>query len=114
LAFARHRFEISHRHEDGSTVLDHLLLVWEKTGHMPAKLRDAPVLPEGLTSLWRAFNELHESRGAAFGFQRITFVDMEAWQRMTGAALEPWEVELIRKADNLWLAEFAPKPKETT
>ena len=38
------------------------------------------------------------------GPERISFVDMDAWSRMTGATLEPWQVAAIRGADNAYLA----------
>jgi hypothetical protein len=114
MAFARHQFELSAPQEDGESLLTHLQVVWEKTDQMPKQLR-GPSLPEGLESLWSAFLQLHESRGSTgWGPQRITFTDMDAHSRMTGTVFAPWQIYLIRKADNIWLAEFAPKPKETT
>jgi hypothetical protein len=38
---------------------------------------------------------------------------MDGWQRVTGGNLNPWEVGLIRQADSIWLADYAPKPKES-
>ena len=79
---------------------------------MPAMLADAPPTPEGCEALWGHFLELHDSRGSTgWGPARITFADVDAWQRVRGAALTRFEVENIRRTDNLWLAEFAPKPK---
>jgi hypothetical protein len=113
LAFARHSFELSQPQEDGTPLLAHLHAAWRASGNMPKMLRDAPELPDGLQSLWAAFLELHDSRGSTgWGPARVTFADMEAHRRMTGTELQPWQVDLIRQADNLWLAEFAPKPKE--
>lgn len=112
MAFARHQFELSQPQEDGTPLLAHLQAAWRATGKAPAMLTEAPPLPEGLESLWRAFLELHDSRGSTgWGAARITFVDIDAWQRVTGERIDTRELNLIRKADNLWLAEFAPKPK---
>jgi hypothetical protein len=112
LAFARHQFELSQPQDDGSPLVAHLQAAWRATGKMPQMLVDAPELPEGLQSLWAAFLELHDSRGSTgWGAARITFMDMDAWQRVTGGRLAPWQIDLIRRADNIWLAEFAPKPK---
>jgi hypothetical protein len=113
LAFARHQFELSQPQQDGATLLTHLLAVWEKTDRVPSKLANAPTLPEGLLSLWTAFGELHSSRGSTgLGCARITFADMVYWQAMTGGRLDSWQVEMIRRADDIWLADFQPKPKE--
>ena len=112
MTFTRHQFEISQPQEDGSPLLAHLQAVWRMTGKQPAMLADAPAMPEGCETLWRNFLELHDSRGSTgWGAARITFADIDAWQRVRGAALSPFEVESIRRADNLWLGEFAPKPK---
>lgn len=110
--FARHQFELSQPQGDGAPLLDHLQAVWRTTGKKPAFLADAPPLPEGCEALWRSFIELHDSRGSTgWGAARITFADIDAWQRVRGAVLGRFDVETIRKADNIWLADFAPKPK---
>jgi hypothetical protein len=114
VTFARHQFDLSQPQEDGSPLLAHLQAAWRASGNMPKMLREAPELPEGLAALWQAFLELHGSRGSTgWGPQRITYADMQAWQALTGSRLRPWEVDLIRKADDVWLTDFAPKPKET-
>jgi hypothetical protein len=113
MAFARHQFELSKPQEDGTPLLIHLQRVWENTGSPPAMLRDAPALPAGCKQLWEDFLELHGSRGSTgWGAARITFADLHAWQQVNGVRLSPWEIGCIRKADDLWLAEFQPKPKE--
>lgn len=84
---------------------------WEKTGRMPERLANAPALPAGLEYLWNDFTELHVSRGSTgFGAARITYQDLDSWQRVTGARLECWEIDAIRRADNAYLASL-PKGK---
>lgn len=112
MTFARYQFELSERQDDGSPLVAHLQAVWRATGKCPAMLADAPPIPAGTEALWRDFLALHDSRGSSgFGPMRITFNDIDAWQRVTGAKLKPWEIDLVRQADNLWLSDFAPKPK---
>lgn len=112
MTFARHQFTLSQPQQDGTPLIAHLERVRESTGEEPAFLADAPAVPVGCASLWADFLELHSSRGSTgWGPQRITFVDLEAWQRVRGAQLNAWEIDCIIKADNMWLAEFAPKPK---
>jgi len=114
MAFARHQFELSQPQEDGTPLAVHLQTVWDKTGKEPEMLANAPALPIGCASLWADFLELHASRGSTgWGAARITFVDLEAWQRVRGTQLSAWEIDCILKADNLWMNEFAPRPKET-
>ena len=101
--------------EDGTPLIEHLQRVWENTGEVPAMLRDAPALPPSCAQLWTDFSELHGSRGSTgWGAQRITYLDIEAWQRVNGVMLSAWEIVCIRQADDIWLSEFAPKPKPQT
>lgn len=112
MTFARHQFELSQPQDDGEPLHAHLEAYERATGKVHEMLIDAPVLPSGLDRLWGDFLELHDSRGSTgFGAMRITFADMNAWQRVRGARLKAWEIDAIRKADNAWLADYAPKPK---
>ena len=110
--FTRHQFELSQPQEDGTPLLAHLQAYSERAGKLHPMLAAAPALPRGCDQLWRDFLELHGSRGSTgFGAARITFVDLDAWQRVSRVRLSTWEVACIRKADDLWLAEYAPKPE---
>ena len=56
--------------------------------------------PEGYLYLWDWFCELDAARaGNGFGSNPITFVDLEAWSRLTGRRFRPWEVDVIRSLD---------------
>lgn len=112
MAFARRQFELSAPQEDGLSLLAHLQAVEKKTGVVDELIANAPPLPSGLEQLWAKYLSLHESRGSTgFGMARITYSDIAHFKSVTGAMLSPWEVDAIRKLDNLWLSEFAPKPK---
>lgn len=112
MTFARHQFELSKPQEDGTPLLVHLQLASEKSGKLHPMLANGPTLPKGAKQLWDEFLQLHGSRGSSgWGPQRITFVDIDAWQRVNGVTFEPWEISAIRKLDDIWLSEFAPKPK---
>jgi hypothetical protein len=49
------------------------------------------------------------ARCGSNGFSRnpISFCEIEAWARLTGAAPEPWEIELITAMDSAALDEQA-------
>lgn len=112
MAFARRQFELSAPQGDGQPLIAHLQSVQKQTGRVHEMIAEAPPLPAGCSQLWDDFLELHNSRGAGLGgAMRITFADMDAWQRVRGAHLQPWEVDCLLKADSMWLSEFAPKPK---
>ncbi len=88
------------------------MTMWQKSGREPQYLADLPVLPDGCEQLWADFAELHESRGSSgFGPMRITFGDIDSWQRVNGVTLEAWQVDAIRKADNAYLASVAKQAK---
>lgn len=90
--------------EEGGTVLDHLRAVEQQTGQTPQMLLDAPRLPEGCEQLWPIFNELHSCRGNnGFGPVRITYGDIDAFQRVSGLRLQPWELAAVRRADQAYL-----------
>lgn len=112
MAFARRQFELSAPQDDGKPLIAHLLLVQKQTGIEHEMLRTAPPLPAGLEELWRAFQRLHGNRGSTgWGPAKITDVDIVASRQAVGLVLQPWEVALVNRADDLWLSEFAPKPK---
>lgn len=88
------------------------MAVWQKTGREPQKLADAPRLPDGCEQLWSDFADLHGCRGSTgFGPMRITFGDLDAWQRVQGVRLPAWQIAAIRGADNAYLASWAEQNK---
>lgn len=113
MTFARHQFELSQPQDDGQPTIAHIE-AWERsTGKTHELLANAPALPGGCEALWAKFLELHGSRGSTgWGAARITFADLDAWQRIRRTQLSAWEIDRIRAADDMWLADFAPKPKD--
>lgn len=80
---------------------------------MPQMLRDRPLCPDGCEGLWQAFKELHASRAnSGFGPMRISFAEIDAFQRVTGLSLKPWEVEAIRRADRAFMADWQSRQKK--
>lgn len=75
-------------------------------------LFDAPVLPHGLEELWAVFLELHTCRGSTgMGPQRITYMDVDAFQRVSGVSLKAWERDAIRRADQAYLDDWHERNK---
>lgn len=79
-------------------------------------LAEAPPLPDGCEQLWLDFLALHECRGSnGFGPSRISWRDLADWQAITGARLEPWQVDAISAADVAFMADWTarqPKPEK--
>jgi hypothetical protein len=112
VTYARHQFELSAPQPDGQPLLAHLQAAEEQTGIVHNMIANAPPMPTGCVQLWRDFLELHGSRNSAgMGVSRITFSDLEAWQGVRGVQLDQWEIDCIRRIDDLWLSDFAPKPE---
>lgn len=64
-----------------------------------------PELPEAAAHVWGWFIELCASRQhGAYAVQSLTYAEIEAWSRLTGRALRPFEVAWLRTLDALWLA----------
>lgn len=91
-------------------MIDHLLRAEEASGKTPQMLLDAPACPAGCDELWTIFNELHSCRGSSgFGPQRITYTDLDAFQRVSGTKLQPWEIDAIQRADRAFLSDWAER-----
>jgi hypothetical protein len=83
------------------------------TGETPQMLLDRPRCPDGCESLWLAFKELHASRcSSGFGPMRITFTEIDAYGRVTGAQFKPWEVEAVRRADRAFMEDWQSRQKK--
>jgi hypothetical protein len=96
--------------DDGSPLLDHLLSIERQTGERPQILIDAPPLPATCEDLWRTFSELHSCRGSnGFGPNRISYVDIDAFQRVSGVKLSAWERDAIRRADAAYMKRQADR-----
>lgn len=110
MTYARHQFMLSEPQEDGRSLFEHLRSM---KGEPHELIANAPVLPESLVPLWDDYLDLHSSRESnGWGPRRISRADIREYAEEEGFAFDPWQRKAIRKADNAWLAEFAPKPKE--
>jgi hypothetical protein len=85
-----------------ATVADHLAVVAKIKGR---KLdENAPQLPREMRYLWGIFLSLHNRRGSnGFGPTPLAWSEMEAFCRLTGTPLDPWEVEAICALDEAYL-----------
>ncbi len=64
-----------------------------------------PPLPPLAERAWRVFGELSGTRASGMGgVGAITYTEMDAYQRLTGATLTALDVALVREADAGFLA----------
>jgi hypothetical protein len=58
-----------------------------------------PELPKEGRATWATFLELHQTRSSGMGIGAITYTEIDAWQRVTGIDLDPWEIVAIKALD---------------
>lgn len=56
-------------------------------------------IPPAAQALWEAFCSLTTHRRVGFGLSPLTFVDIEAWCRLNGVDLTPWELDTLLQLD---------------
>lgn len=65
-----------------------------------------PPFPSALGYVWTAFSRLSARRGSnGFSINPIGWPDIEAFLRLSGQRLAPWEIRLIEQLDDLYRAE---------
>lgn len=63
-----------------------------------------PPLPDRYEHLWYAFLDLHGGRSYnGMGANPLSWTDILAWDTLTNAGLQEWEVRVIKALDALWL-----------
>lgn len=99
--------------EDGATLREHYQGLAERKGCELHEVVDLPTLPEGTGQLWADFLNLSSARGSTgFGPARVSWADLDAYQRVKSFRFEAWEVEAIRRADGAYMEQSAKrKPK---
>ncbi|MGY6410047.1 MAG: phage tail assembly chaperone [Alkalilacustris sp.] len=69
---------------------------------------DRPQMPDGTGLLWEAFLDLSLARTYhAQGPNPISFIEIEAWARLTRTPLQPHHVRIIRAMDVTFMEHFA-------
>lgn len=61
-----------------------------------------PPFPVALGYIWRAFCRLHARRSSGFTINPITWPDIDAFTRLSGQRLTPWEISLVEELDDLF------------
>lgn len=86
----------------------------EKIAEYEAELATPPLPPE-LAYLWRIFGRLSARRGSnGFGANPIGWAEIDAFARLTGTRLEPWECETLEMLDDLFRSEQAKSARPET
>lgn len=92
---------------NGISTCEHLEQVEKSTGFRPPEL-DGPEFPELLAHIWNVFLQLHTSRPAGgVGPGAITESEMRAWMQNHRVDLLPWECEVIKMLDNVYMRSIS-------
>lgn len=96
----------------GETQRAALESVEQSTGRRPPELDECPLPWAGAhVVLW--FNEIALGRQFSMaGPLPLSYQEIEAWGRLNGRRLLPWEVRAIKKLDRAWLE--IPDPSKPT
>lgn len=98
MAAARARFQEMRTDASGTPAAAHLRQV-RKT--LPSLvLPEPPPIPGSLRYLWNWFCDLASGRGAR---APLAWAEVDAWARLNGVTLRPWEARVLRRLDKLWL-----------
>lgn len=103
MAAAGEMFKLDRPGKDGVSMRAHLQQLEKSTGVRPAGL-DAAEIPYQGVMLMRWFYEMSSGRSTnGFGYMPLAFSEMEAWSRLRGVTLTPWEVQTIKSLDREYL-----------
>jgi hypothetical protein len=88
--------------------------VARQTGREPEGLV-GPALPAELEGVWTAFHEIAGRRQlGSMGAGPLTYPDLAAWAALTGRHVTPFDVRILCRLDDCWLAaQYAETAKET-
>ncbi len=64
-------------------------------------------IPPVVEHVWEWFWQLDQSRGRGMALEPLSFSDIEAWTRLYGETVRPWEARCITAMDGARLAETA-------
>ncbi|KRA42092.1 hypothetical protein [Devosia sp. Root635] len=75
----------------------------ERQAELEAELA-LPTFPEAVQYLWTTFVRIRRrNAGNGFGATPITWADLDAYSRLSGMRLLPWEIEIIEQLDDAYL-----------
>jgi hypothetical protein len=93
--------------KDGTTLRGHYQAAERQTGK---SFIDEPEIPPAGEHLWIWFWEINAGRGSTgWGPAPLSYQEIDAWARLSGCDLRPWEVRVLKSMDGAFLAAAAKK-----
>lgn len=103
--------QLGQRQADGRPLLQHLQAAQARSGYVHPLLAPVP-LPPGGAELWGVYARVSRaSRNAMGEAGGIKPTELDAWQRLHGVRLTPWEVSVIEAMDDAARAAAARTEK---
>lgn len=103
----RHEARLDKRLPDGFTTREHLQGLARRGGAAAARARadlSGPSCPAELRYLVGWAMELHGRSGASsVGLAPVSYQSIEAWARLTGRTVTPWDVRALCEIDSVLL-----------
>ena len=86
--------------------------VQRQTGIVPKELATLSKIPDGLHEIWSIFISLHNARGSnGYSLNPISYIDILSYCTLYQIDISKWEVETIRRLDNVALEEATNQSK---
>jgi hypothetical protein len=105
--------QLIRRQADGQPLRAHLLAAAAAGSAPDARLRHQP--PAAATALWHAWLQLASSRPASMGDPlAVPLSEIDAWQRLNGIDMNPWELDTIIAMDRAAVAVLGSKQGGTS
>lgn len=102
------------KNDMGITRRDELEQVKKQTGESISELEYAEI-PDCVNYLWQWFVELSSSRSSSgFGANPISYLEINAWDKLNMHWIRPWEVETIKRMDAIFLDFQRENSKQQT
>ncbi len=104
-----------HKQKEGGSLFEHYTKV-QNTVSFPETAKTharneltAPRLLKGADYYLQLFYDLNSGarRQGMNGFEPFSWVEVEAYLRLTRQSIEPWEVRLVKRMDSAWLQAAA-------
>jgi hypothetical protein len=84
--------------------MEHWKKAEKQTGRTPKALLEAPTLPSIATGLWSIYQDLSSGREQGFdGPATLSWTTIQSYCAVTGLSFSRFELEIIRRLDNMWV-----------
>ena len=95
------------------SMFDHCEQVERSTGKWPSGYEPLPP-PDVAEHIWQVYWELRAASHVGFsGPCHISFIEIDAWERVRGIRLEPFVLDLLMQMDGAYLKGYYAKKSET-